>query len=271
MKVNWFGAPAKKKLFSPVKLPTKKSVRKIPKKNLTYPQAVKRYPKIKAFGDADKDGKINMLDCKPFDRKKHGMTHQYSFSSTSSKRIKTVKMKPDTFLRETYKEIKAKMTPDGDLNEGFYKVKNVKLGTYKEYKEAFSNRPIIKEKMKKIKSKTEDVAIGFLDYKNGIPRGHEGRHTAVAAEKLGIKTIPVTVEAYLHEKIPETYNLPEHRKQIPLNPRNYNNETGEYSPSKDHVHNAKAYAAKYHEERISPENIDRAEKPEKQLKEDEYE
>jgi hypothetical protein len=44
----------------------------IPKKELTWSQASQRYPKIKLnpFGDADKDGVKNWVDCKPFDKKK---------------------------------------------------------------------------------------------------------------------------------------------------------------------------------------------------------
>jgi len=44
----------------------------ISKRNLTYQQAIRRYPKLTAFGDADRDGKLNMFDCKPFDRNRHG-------------------------------------------------------------------------------------------------------------------------------------------------------------------------------------------------------
>jgi hypothetical protein len=46
--------------------------KKISKKNLTYPQSVMRYPRLNPFGDADKDRKLNMFDCKPFNSKKHG-------------------------------------------------------------------------------------------------------------------------------------------------------------------------------------------------------
>jgi hypothetical protein len=46
-------------------------LKKMPKKNLTYPQAVIRFPRMNPFGDADRDGKLNMFDCKPFNKKKH--------------------------------------------------------------------------------------------------------------------------------------------------------------------------------------------------------
>ena len=73
-----------KLLFKPVRLPTKRNVKSISKKNLTWPQAVKRYPKTKMFGDADRDGKLNMFDCKPFDKKRHGR-------SKSNRMLKKVK------------------------------------------------------------------------------------------------------------------------------------------------------------------------------------
>jgi len=92
-KINWFGSPSKKKkgpLFKPVKLPTKSCVRNIPKKNLTWPQAQVRYPKLKPFADADKDGKLNMFDCKPFDKKKHG----YLLRKDIRKRLKITDSHP---------------------------------------------------------------------------------------------------------------------------------------------------------------------------------
>lgn len=46
--------------------PIKKS-----KKQLSYAEAIIKYPRLSPFGDADKDGKLNMFDCKPFNKKKH--------------------------------------------------------------------------------------------------------------------------------------------------------------------------------------------------------
>ena len=42
----------------------------IPKKNMNWFQAKTKFPKLNPFGDADHDGVINMLDCKPFNKKK---------------------------------------------------------------------------------------------------------------------------------------------------------------------------------------------------------
>jgi hypothetical protein len=55
--INLFGIPAQKS-------------KTISKKNLTYAQAKKKYPKMNPYGDADRDGTTNWLDCRPFDRKR---------------------------------------------------------------------------------------------------------------------------------------------------------------------------------------------------------
>jgi hypothetical protein len=58
--------------FRPIRLNTVRNIRMIPRQNLTWHQASIRFPKLKAFGDADHDGVLNAWDCKPFNRKKHG-------------------------------------------------------------------------------------------------------------------------------------------------------------------------------------------------------
>lgn len=46
-----------------------------PIKNLSWPQAKVKYPLLKPYGDADKDGLKNFRDCKPFDRTRKGKNH----------------------------------------------------------------------------------------------------------------------------------------------------------------------------------------------------
>ncbi len=51
---------------------------KVPKKikDLSWPQAKKRFPLMKPYGDADGDGLKNLRDCKPFDWKRKGEDHE---------------------------------------------------------------------------------------------------------------------------------------------------------------------------------------------------
>jgi len=44
--------------------------------NLNWNQCQKRFPLMNPFGNADKDGVKNFRDCKPFDIKRQGRTHE---------------------------------------------------------------------------------------------------------------------------------------------------------------------------------------------------
>jgi len=56
VKINWNPLITKRK--------------KIKKKDMSWTQAKSRFPKLKPFGDTDRDGVKNWLDCKPFDKKR---------------------------------------------------------------------------------------------------------------------------------------------------------------------------------------------------------
>lgn len=47
----------------------------ISKKNLSWPQAKRRHPLMNPYGDVDKDGVNNLLDCRPFNKSKQGFGH----------------------------------------------------------------------------------------------------------------------------------------------------------------------------------------------------
>lgn len=53
---------------SPLNIFNSKRIKNIPKKNLTWAQAKIKYPKTNPFGDSDKDGTKNWMDCKPFNK-----------------------------------------------------------------------------------------------------------------------------------------------------------------------------------------------------------
>ncbi len=52
-----------------------KSPKKMPRKDMNWGQAKARNPMLSPFGDVDKDRVKNWLDCKPFDRKRQGISH----------------------------------------------------------------------------------------------------------------------------------------------------------------------------------------------------
>jgi len=170
----------------------------ISKKNLSWPQAKRRFPMLNPYKDTDGDSVKNIFDCRPFNKRKQGFGHQYSFSFSSYPFTKTVQMTPNEFLEKTWEEGGRRSVYERPANRG----KKVSLQNYKKQIQEF-DRKTIDYLRKKIKSKKEKVAIGYIDMREGKPSGHEGRHTAIAAEEAGIKKIPVTVETEDEEDIRE--------------------------------------------------------------------
>ena len=121
--------------------------------------------------------------------------HQYAFSSLAAKDVKTVLMPPKDFLLTTHKEVMNRKLQE-------------KSPTYQPY-EYYIRSVLVKENLTAMKRHMANLIercasgqprkflfpVPFLTFdENGEPIGHEGRHTAKAAEELGIKAIPVTIE-----------------------------------------------------------------------------
>jgi hypothetical protein len=68
--------------FKHVTLWRNPNIDKISKRNLTWPQAQVKYPRLNPFGDADRDGKLNMFDCRPFNPFMHGKVPLYKQDAT---------------------------------------------------------------------------------------------------------------------------------------------------------------------------------------------
>jgi hypothetical protein len=99
--------------FKPIKFNqvyTKPS-KKVPKRKLTYPQAVLRYPKLNPFGDADRDGKLNMFDCRPFDRDKDGFRPHQTEKQKETRRKLYTKLRESGISREAAEKIRDWSTP----------------------------------------------------------------------------------------------------------------------------------------------------------------
>ena len=74
----------------------------IPKKNLSWPQAKRRFPKLNPYGDIDRDGVKNMLDCRPFNKRKQHV-YYHGTSSALALSIKKEGLKPSKELPERYR------------------------------------------------------------------------------------------------------------------------------------------------------------------------
>jgi len=63
----------------------------LPKKQMNWIDAKTKYPKLNPFKDADRDGVINMLDCKPFDKDMQDETSKKYFDDIDKKKIQRKK------------------------------------------------------------------------------------------------------------------------------------------------------------------------------------
>lgn len=81
----------------------------IPKHQLSWPQAQRRFPQMNPYGDSDKDGVKNLLDCRPFNKSKQGMEHDdydIEVGFEDIKKLKTIGdiKKLDSEYRERFKD-----------------------------------------------------------------------------------------------------------------------------------------------------------------------
>lgn len=239
-------------IFKPIKLNTPQNIRNIPRRNLTWNQASIRYPRLNPFKDSDRDGKLNMFDCRPFNKKRHGFEHQYSFS-TSDKEVRTVKMPPKMFLETTYADTmrsiekkKRENKKRGIIPKHPYQYEN---SSYEDYEKDFTNKKIkMKEMQEVIKSKEKHVPIPFLDFNDeGENIGHEGRHTSAAAISSKLKYIPVTMTISKGKKF-----SPEYERLEQIKGKQFQDYNSSYSKEED-IKKAKRNTAVYEEE-LSDQN-----------------
>lgn len=110
-------------------------------------------------------------------------TSLYDYPSSFGYKGETKLMSPDVFLHTTYGESK--------------KQKN-----YDDYLKSVIRRPKVEELKPLIAGDTK-IDLPYLEFRNGKPWGHEGRHRMMAAKELGIKEVPVKI---VYGKMPEQYD-----------------------------------------------------------------
>ena len=155
--------------------------KQISKRNLSWPQAKRRFPLLSPMKDADKDGVINLLDCRPFNKKKQGWGHEER--KEGGYRIKL--MSPKVYLKKT------KTNPFANKHD---RMIMSKFGDHDktimtDYGRKHKMRDI-KHLSKYIKDKKTKVSVPYV---GDDPTDHEGRHRAYAAHLAGQKLIPVTI------------------------------------------------------------------------------
>jgi len=197
-KIDSFWKPIKKKTLKMKSLKITPVKKKLKKKDMNWTQAKRRYPKLNPYGDADRDGLKNWLDCKPFDKKKQGWAHRgTSFNRERSSHVRM--MTPEKFLRTTHREVMDRKIRNNGFLHVLYTDDDDK--GYESYVMRSTN---FGEQSKKlghvIKQPKGKMTIPYLEYdEQGRPTGHEGRNRAYAAQQLGVKLIPVTIAKKLKE------------------------------------------------------------------------
>ena len=161
-------------------------------------------PKMNWFKDSDRDGVINIFDCKPYNRKKQGWAH-HGIQESRERSTHIRMMTPEKFLRTTYKESVNRELKNRESREGGRaQMRFAYLRNEKTYSDSVIDKNRVDKLKKIIKTQTgpEDntyprkgkMDVPFLEYdEQGRPTGHEGRHRATAAKELGVKLIPVTI------------------------------------------------------------------------------
>jgi hypothetical protein len=192
---------------------------------------IKKYP----WGDKDHDLVPNWIDCKPFDKRRQGFEHRYTFQENENYEIVTRMIPPRKLLETTYKEIQIRKRKGISFNKREREFMKLNNHNQSLYEESVLRRKNIEHLKKFIPHKTKNVPIPFLQFDcSGNPVCHQGRHTSKASEELGYKVIPVTIEKvkgtrthldfypiyktqYIHTKIKK-----------PLKSYHYSHRTGDY-------------------------------------------
>jgi len=133
---------------------------------MDWGQAKKKYPKMSPFGDADKDGVQNWLDCKPFDPHMQGRKRKPK--PYSEKKMIEIRRRPEVVEMFRIQQRNYDQSPIRVARRKVYnqipevkeKIKIQKKEYYqrpyvKEKKKKYYQRPEIKEKMKEYRQKPE--------------------------------------------------------------------------------------------------------------------
>ena len=97
-------------------------------------------------------------------------------------------MSPDDFMESTRKE-----SMDRIMRSGRTKGEEWVFESPKKYEEVIIHKPTVKRWKRGIKSPKGKMSVPYLEFRDGIQIGHEGRHRAIAAREAGLKKMPVII------------------------------------------------------------------------------
>ena len=125
---------------------------------MSWPQAKKKYPKMSPFGDADKDGVKNWLDCRPFDKKRQA----WKPKSYKDSEVIRIPIKKAFHLRGEYSKQRRKWSLND--SEAYRRSKALrekadKKGEYLDYDKAkrLAYKQMAEEEAKKLKGKGHHI------------------------------------------------------------------------------------------------------------------
>jgi len=88
----------------------------IKNKDMNWVQAKSKYPKMKPFGDKDKDGLMNMYDCKPLNKKKKDLAGSPGLSFATPQKIVALQNQPQNIPPPpTYSQMQSPLQPQQPL------------------------------------------------------------------------------------------------------------------------------------------------------------
>lgn len=175
--------------FKPVKLNTKKSVKFIPIKHLTWSQASIKYPNLKAYGDADKDGVFNRWDCKPFNPKRQGPDHRKHNTFSAKEEAEIRKALDESPLRAIEEDFNTFSLTDSPSYPGSRR-QNISQALANEKKKQERLRMQINELQSRVDKEDQDDQVGWF--------GGQG------ADKASINITDITKDSRRMRKLEST-------------------------------------------------------------------
>ena len=179
--------------------------KQISKRDLSWPQAKRRFPNLHPMKDTDGDGVINLLDCKPFDKKRQDVLQD-------KRRIRIKKLKRKEFDKITGGGYDAFATDDNKRNEYRNTIlvrddlkpltEKISIEHEKGHFKFRQKKPQIDDKVIEELKKSKHYKITVKDYKHKPEKVHEEMIVEMRAQMKAHES-----EEKIKKKYPESYKV----------------------------------------------------------------